>query len=99
MDKQYVVELIMKSIRKKLSGYKQERHHMPFHHRLLGRDRIALYSFIHSLNTNFGPSIFEPVAAALAEQNSAISVAKRSHKVSPQIGEKHNDVFRISWMN
>lgn len=39
---------------------------MPFHTRLLGKDRLALYSFIHSLNTNFGTSIFEPVAVVLA---------------------------------
>ncbi len=32
---------------------------MPFHTRLLGTDRLALYSFIHSLNTNFGTSVFE----------------------------------------
>ena len=39
---------------------------MPFHHRLLGKDRMALYSFIQSLNTTFGTSIYEPVAEALA---------------------------------
>jgi len=40
---------------------------MPFHYRLLGKDRMALYSFIQSLNTTFGTSIYEPVAIALAE--------------------------------
>lgn len=40
---------------------------MPFHTRLLGKDRLALYAFIHSLNTNFGTSVFEPVAVALAK--------------------------------
>ena len=40
---------------------------MPFHYRLLGQDRMALYSFIQSLNTTFGTSIFEPVAEALAK--------------------------------
>ena len=39
---------------------------MPFHHRLLGKDRMALFSFIHSVNTTFGTSIYEPVAIALA---------------------------------
>ena len=39
----------------------------PFHTRLLGEGHIALFSFIHSLNTNFGSSIFEPVALTLAE--------------------------------
>ncbi len=42
---------------------------MPFHTGLLGTDRLALYSFIHSLNTNFGTSVFEPVAVALAKSN------------------------------
>jgi type II restriction enzyme len=42
---------------------------MPFHTRLLGKDRLALYSFIHSLSTNFGTNIFEPVAEILARYN------------------------------
>ena len=42
---------------------------MPFHYRLLGRDRMALFSFIQSLNTSFGISIFEPVASTLASVN------------------------------
>jgi type II restriction enzyme len=40
---------------------------MPFHYRLLGRDRMALFSFIQSLNTTFGTSIFEPVAETIAK--------------------------------
>jgi len=49
---------------------------MPFHIRLLGKDRLALYSFIHSLSTNFGTAIFQPVAVALAE--------KRFKRAQPQ---------------
>jgi type II restriction enzyme len=44
---------------------------MPFHHRLLGKDRMALFSFIHSLNTSFGTSIFEPVAIELGKNRFA----------------------------
>ncbi len=40
---------------------------MPFHYSLLGKDRMALYSFIQSLNTTFGVSIYEPVARELAK--------------------------------
>lgn len=40
---------------------------MPFHYRLLGRDRMALFSFLQSLNTTFGTSIYEPVARDLAK--------------------------------
>ncbi len=57
------------ALRKKFSTYHPEPAAMPFHTRLLGKDRIALFSFIHSLNTNFGTSIFEPVALALAKNN------------------------------
>lgn len=49
----------------KILSYNPEPASMPFHTRLLGKDRIALFSFIHSLNTNFGTSIFEPVAKAI----------------------------------
>ena len=49
---------------------------MPFHTRLFGTDRLALYSFIHSLNTNFGTSVFEPVAVALAGSNFADAKAQ-----------------------
>lgn len=41
---------------------------MPFHYRLLGKDRMALFSFIQSLNTTFGTSIYEPVAKELAKE-------------------------------
>jgi hypothetical protein len=57
---------IRHSLRNKFQNYNPEAAYMPFHTRLLGKDRLALYSFIHSLNTNFGTSIFEPVAKALA---------------------------------
>jgi hypothetical protein len=57
------------SLRHKFLNYKPEPAAMPFHTRLLGSDRMALFSFIHSLNTNFGTSIFEPVAKALASNN------------------------------
>lgn len=53
------------ALRDKFANYKPETSFMPFHTRLLGKDRMALYSFIQSLNTNFGTSIFEPVAEEL----------------------------------
>lgn len=57
------------SLRNKFQNYKPKPASMPFHTRLLGKDRLALYSFIHSLNTNFGTSIFEPVGLSLAQKN------------------------------
>jgi len=67
---------------------------MPFHTRLLGKDRMALFSFIHSLNTNFGTSIFEPVALALAssrfasaesQQTAGTQISSEAHKVIQSI--------------
>jgi len=66
-QKNSIQEVIKTSLRKKFQHYKPESSNMPFHFRLLGKDRMALYSFIQSLNTTFGTSIFEPVAVALAK--------------------------------
>jgi len=63
---QQVEAVLRNSLRNKFQNYNPEPASMPFHTRLLGKDRMALFSFIHSLNTNFGTSIFEPVALALA---------------------------------
>ncbi|MFH1962131.1 MAG: TdeIII family type II restriction endonuclease [bacterium] len=66
-----IENILRNSLRHKFQNYNPEPASMPFHTRLLGKDRMALFSFIHSLNTNFGTSIFEPVALALAESNFA----------------------------
>jgi type II restriction enzyme len=61
-----VENTLRNSLRKKFESYHPEPAMMPFHTRLLGKNRMALFSFIHSLNTNFGTAIFEPVAKSLA---------------------------------
>jgi len=64
------VEQVLKSgLRRKFQNYNPEPASMPFHTRLLGKDRLALYSFIHSLSTNFGTAIFEPVAVEIGKNN------------------------------
>ena len=61
------VEAVIRSaIQNKLHAYSPEPAAMPFQVRLLGQDRMALYSFIQSLNTTFGASIYEPVAKTVA---------------------------------
>jgi len=74
---------IKNSLRNKFKSYNPEPAIMPFHTRLLGKDRLALYSFIHSLNTNFGTTIFEPVAVSLASNR--FKVAKLQMKSGTQI--------------
>ena len=68
------IEQVLKdALRKKFQNYNPEPASMPFHTRLLGKDRLALFSFVHSLNTNFGTSIFEPVAVAIAKERFKIA--------------------------
>ncbi len=81
-----VENTIRTSLRNRFATYNPEPAVMPFHTRLLGKDRLALYSFIHSLNTNFGTTIFEPVAVALASTH--FKVAKRQTKSGTQISTK-----------
>jgi hypothetical protein len=65
--KEHITETIKVCLRDKFQSYKPETDNMPFHYRLLGKDRMALFSFIQSLNTTFGTSIYEPVAKELAK--------------------------------
>ena len=77
--------IIRQSLNSKLLSYRPETRHMPFHHRLLGQDRMALFSFIHSLNTTIGMSIYEPVAAFLVQQRFAL--VERQYEVGHYISE------------
>lgn len=65
--KTHIVDTIKVCLRNKFQKYKPETDNMPFHYRLLGKDRLALFSFLQSLNTTFGTSIYEPVARELAK--------------------------------
>lgn len=87
------IEKILKaSLRNKFLNYKPEPASMPFHTRLLGKDRLALYSFIHSLNTNFGTSIFEPVGLALAQKNFKHAVSQ--YIAGDKISSKSQNVIQ-----
>ena len=81
---------ITNALRNKLHSYQPESSHMPFHTRLLGRDRMALFSFIHSLNTTFGTSIFEQVAKEIARDvfdvaESQVSIADQFRSVGQEL--------------
>lgn len=87
-----VETVLRKSLRSKFQNYKPEPAVMPFHTRLLGKDRMALFSFIHSLNTNFGTSIFEPVAKAIAL--SAFASAESQQIAGNQISSEAHRVIQ-----
>lgn len=65
--KKEIESIIKDTIKNKLKNYSPESNSMPFHYNLIGKDRMALYSFIQSLNTTFGASIYEPIAVSLAK--------------------------------
>lgn len=83
---QSVETVLRNSLRNKFQSYNPEPASMPFHTRLLGKDRMALFSFIHSLNTNFGTTIFEPVAKTIASNNfsEALSQQVAGTKISSE---------------
>lgn len=85
-------EVLKNSLRSKFQNYNPEPSSMPFHTRLLGKDRMALFSFIHSLNTNFGSTIFEPVAISIAK--SRFKTAKTQAIAGSHISKKAQRVIQ-----
>jgi len=93
MKKNSINNILINSLRNKFQSYNPEPASMPFHTRLLGKDRLALYSFIHSLSTNFGTAIFEPVAVALAESRFKKSLKQQT--AGNQISTEAHRVIQI----
>jgi hypothetical protein len=65
-QREEIKDYLVGKIRWKLDNYDPETNAMPFHYRLLGKNRMALFSFVHSVNTMLGTSIFEHVGALIA---------------------------------
>ena len=91
-QKTQMKRVIVNCLRNKFQNYNPEPASMPFHFRLLGKDRMALYSFMHSLSTNFGTSIFEPVAKSLAQLN--FSNVQLQQKAGTQISSEAQRVIQ-----
>lgn len=87
-----IEELLITTVREKLRTYQPETLHMPFHHRLLGKDRYAMFSFIQSMNTTFGMSIWEQVAVILAE--GANNYAERQHRLLGEVDVETEKLIR-----
>jgi type II restriction enzyme len=75
-QKLQIQQVIANCLRNKFQNYEAKDNFMPFHFRLLGKDRLALYSFMQSLLTTFGTSIFEPVPQRWQKRN--LQTLKRS---------------------
>ncbi len=65
-----IKQLLSKKIENKLKRYGRETTSMPFLSRLIQDDeKIAAYSFIHSLATTLGMSIYEDVSVIISSNN------------------------------
>ena len=87
-----ITKLLVQIVRTKLIEYKPETEYMPFHHRLLGKDRYAMFSFIQSMNTTFGISIWEQVAVLLAK--GAGYYAERQYQLLGEIDNLTEELIR-----
>lgn len=81
-----ISDLLTQQIRKKLIARKAEPSVMPFHTRLLGKDRMALFSFIQSINTTLGQDVFEDTAVIIARP--------RFKKATSQYKEFNNTISK-----
>lgn len=89
--KEKIAEVLRTTVREKLKAYQPESVYMPFHHRLLGKDRYAMFSFIQSMNTTFGMSIWEQVAVILA--NNSNNYGERQLRLLGEIDEQTERVI------
>ncbi len=76
-----VEEYLISTVQQKLDKYSPETDSMPFHYRLLGKGHMSMYSFIHSMNTTLGTSIFEQVGAKIAKENPSVNTAIGQYKL------------------
>lgn len=70
-QKNKIISLLERKIEEKLRRYARETSSMPFLTRLIqDSEKVAAYSFIHSIATTLGMSIYEDVSKIIAEENS-----------------------------
>jgi hypothetical protein len=69
LQKEKIKALLEKKIEDKLRRYARETSSMPFLTRLIqNKENVAAYSFIHSIATTLGMSIYEEVSKFIAEE-------------------------------
>lgn len=66
----------------KLAKYERETSSMPFQDRLLGTERIANYSFTHSVSTTLGMSAYEQIGQMIASANPEIALVEHQYELS-----------------
>jgi len=91
-QKQKIKELLSKKIENKLKSYGRETTSMPFLARLVqDNEKIAAYSFIHSMATTLGMSIYEDVSVIIASETA--DEAFRNYGVGGAISKQQKTVI------
>ncbi len=96
-QKEKISTLLKEKIEEKLQKYARETVAMPFLNRLIQDDeRVAAYSFIHSLITTLGMSIYEPVSKIIAEEcaDECCTQYDVEGKISPAQGTVIDEIVR-----
>jgi hypothetical protein len=92
LQSEQIKNLLRKKIENKLKKYGRETSSMPFLSRLIQDDeKIAAYSFIHSIATTLGMSIYEDVSVIIASSNS--KEAFRNYGVGGVISKEQKSVI------
>lgn len=91
-QKQKIKELLSNKLEAKLKSYGRETTSMPFLARLIqDNEKIAAYSFIHSMATTLGMSIYEEVSVILASETADETF--RNYGVGGAISESQKSVI------
>lgn len=91
-QKQEIIKLLSSKIENKLKTYGRETTSMPFLARLVqDNQKIAAYSFIHSIATTLGMSIYEDISVILATETAQKS--SRRYKVGGVISSQQKSVI------
>jgi len=91
-QKEQIRTLLRTAIENKLKKYSRETSSMPFLAKLMqDTEKVAAYSFIHSLATILGQSVYEKVAKIIAQPN--YDVVETGYDVEGQISDEENIVI------
>ena len=87
-----IKDLLRQKIDEKLKNYARETSSMPFLAKLMqDSEKVAAYSFIHSLATTLGMSIYEKISEIVA--SSTYDIVKTGYDVEGEITNEENSVI------
>jgi hypothetical protein len=91
-QKEKITVLLSNKLDSKLKRYARESSSMPFLVKLMqDKEKVAAYSFIHSLATTLGMSIYEDVSKIIADEHSSVCFTK--YDIGGVISRKQKSVI------